>query len=114
MELFIQNGDYVPDGKGGFQRAQGTTELLQRALFRLAARRGSFPFLPELGSELYRLPTQKPSAWESFARQYAAQALQDEEALTVSGVRVYPRDGGAAVEVNLDCQGETLNVTVEV
>lgn len=113
MELLIQNGDYVPDGKGGFLRAEGTAELLQRVLFKLTARRGSFPFLPELGSQLYRLSREKPTALQSLARQYAAQALEGEE-LTVEEVRVTPRENGTSVEVVLSAQGETLNLTVEV
>ena len=113
MELLIRNGDYAPDGKGGFKRAQGSDELLQRVLFKLTARRGSFPFLPALGSELCRLPREKPSAWNSLARQYAAQALEGED-LTVEDARVTPRGGGAAVELVLKGRGETLELTVEV
>ena len=52
MELKIRNGDYIADGIGGERRADGAEALLERALFRLSVRRGSFPFLPELGSEL--------------------------------------------------------------
>lgn len=113
MELLIQNGDYVPDGKGGFRRALGSDELLQRALFKLTARRGSFPFLPELGSELYRLPREKPSAWQSLARQYAAQALEGEE-LTVEEVQVTPNGRGATVKILLEHQGEELPLEVTV
>ena len=51
MELKIRNGDYIADGIGGERRADGAEALLERALFRLSVRRGSFPFLPELGSE---------------------------------------------------------------
>ena len=54
-ELLLRDGDYVPDGQGGLRRAEGTDGLLQRVLFQLSARRGSFPFLPELGSRLYAL-----------------------------------------------------------
>ena len=53
MELRLEQGDYVPNGAGGFQRLEGAEALLQRVLFRLTARRGQFPFLPELGSRLY-------------------------------------------------------------
>lgn len=60
MELKIRNGDYIADGIGGERRADGAEALLERALFRLSVRRGSFPFLPELGSELYRLGHEKP------------------------------------------------------
>lgn len=113
MELLIRNGDYTPDGKGGFRRARGSEELLQRVLFKLTARRGSFPFLPRLGSELYRLLREKPSAWNSLARQYAAQALEGEE-LTVEEARVTPVGDGAAVELTLSARGEILGLTVEV
>ena len=45
MELRLEQGDYVPNGAGGFQRLEGAEALLQRVLFRLTARRGQFPFL---------------------------------------------------------------------
>ena len=52
METKISNGDYVPDGLGGVARCKGTEALLERVLFRLTARRGQFPPLPNLGSRL--------------------------------------------------------------
>ena len=77
-ELLLRDGDYVPDGQGGLRRAEGTDGLLQRVLFQLSARRGSFPFLPELGSRLYRLTQEKPGARAALARQYAAEALAEQ------------------------------------
>ena len=50
MGLSLRNGDYVPDGTGGLRRTEGREALLEQVLFRLTARRGTFPFLPELGS----------------------------------------------------------------
>lgn len=61
MELMVRNGDYVSDGAGGFLRAEGTDELLQRVLWKLSIPRGSFPLLPALGSELHRLGRAKPA-----------------------------------------------------
>ncbi len=61
MELAMQNGDYVPDGVGGLRRVSGREALLQRVLFKLAARRGAFPFREDLGSRLWQLP-QLPAA----------------------------------------------------
>ena len=87
MELKIRNGDYIADGIGGERRADGAEALLERALFRLSVRRGSFPFLPELGSELYRLGHEKPSARAAAAKLYTAAALAEETALTVGGGR---------------------------
>lgn len=97
MELKIRNGDYIADGIGGERRADGAEALLERALFRLSVRRGSFPFLPELGSELYRLGHEKPSARAAAAKLYTAAALAEETAacpiekgtvcMTAEGVR---------------------------
>lgn len=56
----VRNGDYVNDGAGGFLRAEGTDELLQRVLWKLSIPRGSFPLLPALGSELHRLGRPSP------------------------------------------------------
>ena len=57
----VRDGDYVSDERGGFRRAEGSEELLQRVLWKLAIPRGSFPLLPELGSGLHLLGRQKPS-----------------------------------------------------
>ena len=65
----IRDGDYLPDGQGGYRRAQGGEERLQRVLGKLSIPRGSFPFLPQLGSELYRLGRSSPSQREGLARQ---------------------------------------------
>ena len=43
-ELEIRDGDYVLDTAGALRRACGAEALLQRVLFRLTARRGTFPF----------------------------------------------------------------------
>ena len=66
MELELRDGDYVADGAGGLRHVQDREALLQRALFRLTARRGTFPFGEELGSRLWtlgRLPApEQPAA----------------------------------------------------
>lgn len=114
MELMVRQGDYQPDGKGGFCRVEGREELLQRVLWRLSARRGGFPFLPELGSQLYQLRREKPSQWNAMARQYVAQALAEEEELTVSGVEVRREGEKLELTVRLLWQGESLSVKMEV
>ena len=87
MELKIRNGDYIADGIGGERRADGAEALLERALFRLSVRRGNFPFLPELGSELYRLGHEKPSARAAAAKLYTAAALAEFELGAAKGLR---------------------------
>lgn len=115
MELKIRDGDYCSDGIGGEKRAVGTEALLERALFRLSVRRGSFPFLPELGSELYRLGQEKPKAREAAAKQYAAAALAEESALTVERVELTERgDGVTALRVLLSADGESASVELTV
>ena len=42
MELKIKDRDYVADGAGGLVRVSGWDELLERVLFKLSVRRGSF------------------------------------------------------------------------
>lgn len=88
MELKIRDRDYVSDGVGGLERVSGRDELLQRALFRLSVRRGSFALAPELGSRLHLLWREKPESRAAAAKQYAAEALADEEGLTVTGVEL--------------------------
>ncbi len=114
MELKLQSGDYVPDGAGGLLRAEGRAALLQRVLFRLTARRGAFPFLPELGSRLWQLGAVPPAQRQAAAAQYAAEALAG-EALAVESVELGPGvEGALALTVNCVWQGEPLPVTIEI
>ena len=85
MELLIRDGDYVPDGSGGFLRLEGAQELLERVLFRLVARRGGMPFLPELGSLLHTLGREKPSERRGVAMQYVTQALSNKDYSAIQG-----------------------------
>ena len=79
MGLSLRNGDYVLDGTGGLRRAEGREALLERVLFRLTARRGTFPFLPELGSRLWQLGQLSAAQRQSAAEQYVAEALAPED-----------------------------------
>ena len=112
MGLMIRNGDYVPDGAGGLRRVSGREALLQRALFRLTARRGSFPFLPELGSRLWQLGAVPAKERQGAAVQYAAEALEGEGLTVEEAVLRETPEGGLAVAVRLS-GGETVEVDVE-
>ena len=100
MELKLVNGDYQPDGHGGLRQAE--EEILQRALSRLTARRGSFPFLPEFGSRLCLLGAVAPLARETAAERYVTEALAPETALKVESVRLREEE----LVVYLRCMGE--------
>jgi len=110
MEWKLTQGDYVPDGMGGLTALGGGEEVLARVLYRLTARRGGLPFLPELGSRLYQLGREKPSAREALAAQYVAEALREESDLSVQSVELSPQGEGARLIVYLDWQGEELTV----
>ena len=115
MELLIRDGDYVPDGSGGFLRLEGAQELLERVLFRLVARRGGMPFLPELGGLLHTLGREKPSERRGVAMQYVTQALAQEPGLRVEQVELTDRkDGRLDLKVFLEWQGEHLTVNAAV
>ncbi len=106
------NGDYVVRG-GGIVRLRGSSALAANCLFRLQCRRGSFPFLPELGSRLWQLGTERPSHREACARQYCIEALQG-TGMEVREVSVRELDRVLAVEVTLETGAETINVEVTV
>ena len=115
MGLSLREGDYVPDGTGGLRRTGGQEALLERVLFRLTARRGSFPFLPELGSRLWQLGQLPALQRQSAADQDLAGALGGGPGLRGEGVSLTESGGGRAqVTAAMTWRGETLSVTVEV
>ena len=114
MEAKLFNGDYIPDGLGGVVRCAGADALLERVLFRLTARRGQFPLLPDLGSRLYLLAREPASQRLSAARQYAAEALEG-EAVSLSDVELAPAgEGRIQITILLDYRGTDLTVTLTV
>ena len=112
-EWKMTDGDFVPDGAGGFALAQGEQAMLQRVLFKLTARRGTFPFLPQLGSKLHTLCREKPSARQSLCAQYVAQALEGED-VTITEVIYTEEVGQAQVTVHLQWQGNNGTVTAQI
>lgn len=116
MERKLSEGDYLPGAQGDFQSLDGAQALLQRVLFRLTARRGQFPFLPEMGSRLYQLCRDgKPSARSALARQYTVQALESEEDLTVTDVQWSDLGGNRGhLQVFLEWQGEPLSLSLDI
>ena len=114
MEWKLIQGDYVPDGTGGLTALSGGEEVLARVLYRLTARRGALPFLPELGSRLYLLRRERPSARQALAAQYVAEALREEPDLSVRSVELVQDGETGLLTVFLDWQGETLTAQLPV
>jgi len=115
MELKIRDGDYVTDGAGGLRHVSGREALLQRVLFKLTARRGALPFLPQLGSRLYQLGGENPVGRKGAALQYVTEALSDEEDLSVTDVELGKEGQGRLdIKVHLLYEGEELRVPLTV
>lgn len=114
MEWRLSQGDYVPDGTGGLTALSGGEEVLARVLYRLTARRGALPFLPELGSRLYQLGRGKPSERQALAAQYVAEALSGETGLTVQSVELEQTGETGLLTVRLEWQGEELTARLNV
>lgn len=113
MALILRDGDYVPDGKGGFRTAEGAREVLERILWKLSVRRGSFPFLPELGSRLHLLGRAGAGQRAALARQYVAEALYD-ETVEVREVALEEAAGAMALAVRMEWQGEELSAEMRL
>jgi len=114
MELQMRNGDYISNCAGGLRKVSGSDALLQRVLFRLTARRGTFPFWEELGSRLWQLGQVPAAKRDSAAKQYVVEALAEETDLEVDSVVLSEEDGIGVLKVGLTCGEEQMAVTLDV
>ncbi len=114
MELLLKDGDYVSDGAGGQVRLEGEEALLQRVLFRLTARRGGFPLMPELGSRLYALGQERGGWRLPAARQYVVQALQEEPVAVETVALTDAGDGRIRLETVAVWDGGRLPAAVTI
>ena len=62
----LREGDYRPDGAGGFALATGGAGVLERVLFLLTARRGGFPIFHSLQRSPFDLRI-AASSYQKFA-----------------------------------------------
>lgn len=114
MELKIKNGDYVLSG-GMAERLEGSAELIQRVLYKLTARREGFPFIPELGSELYALSRTTARERDSAAELAVREALSDETELEITDVTLREtQEGLYTLQVQMEQAGQELNVSLLV
>lgn len=113
MSILLKGRDYVPNGEGSVVCAQGGDAVLCDVLFRLSVRRGSFPLQPELGSRMYRLRHERPSARTALARQYAVEALRELEEVAVTDADVSVSGDRLLIRVELLWQGQALAVELE-
>ncbi len=112
MAIKMEHGDYCV-GPGGPVELDGAEAQLADAVFRLQCVRGSFPFLPELGSRLWRLGLERPADRPALARQYCAEALAD-TGVYVSGVSVRQEARALVVEATLERGEQSMIAEVSV
>jgi hypothetical protein len=115
MEMKFVDGDYVPDGRGGFETVSSAEELINRVAFKLKARRGGFPLMPDLGSRLHLLGREKPSNRANAAKSHIAEALADERGLTLDTVDIRDLSGGSIeIQARFYAGEEALSVSLGV
>ncbi len=105
----LEKGDYALDGAP----LRGREAAFADALFRLQCRRGSFPFLPALGSRLWRLGLERRTDRTALARQFCAEALEGTGVLA-RDVTVRESGGALTVELTLALGEAAVNVEVQV
>ena len=111
--MILREGDYVPNGQGGFSTATGADEVLERILWKLTVKRGSFPFLPNLGSRLHLLARVPAGEREAVAAQYVSEALRDEE-VALRETKLAWEGETATLTLRMDWQGEELAATMKL
>lgn len=115
MELMLSGGRYVPALSGGLVTVSGIDEICQRIIMKLTARRGFFVLLPEYGSRLHTLHTVKPSERASVAKMFAAEALADEQGLSVENAELSELpDNGLQLTLFLQYNGEPLTIRTKI
>lgn len=118
MDVLLQNGDLCPDRTGSPVMVSGARELMQRAVIRLAVRRGALPYAPQLGSRLHTLGggCGSKEALDSRATALVREALAELLPVSVRGAdcRWDAETARLFVRVSLEIEHErhTLEVTI--
>ena len=112
MELRLVNGDYAVGEYHDFESVSGAGETAQRAMMKLAARRGGCAVLPEYGSRLYTLASVKEIERDGCVRQFVAEAL-DGEGLALRDAAIRSEAGRLYADLVIAGNGVDLTVTAE-
>lgn len=75
----LREGDYRPDGAGGFALATGGAGVLERVLFLLTARRGGFPLRRRWAADCICCLGRGPRPGEHWGPAMPQEALAGEE-----------------------------------
>ena len=108
----LREGDYRPDGAGGFALATGGAGVLERVLFLLTARRGGFPRAAGGGQPTVSAVSGAALGRERLGASYAAEALAGEgKTLRVLGA-VWTEET-RTLTVELEWQGEPMQAVLD-
>lgn len=102
MDLLLKDGDLVLDHRGMPVRIEGGRELGQRAVIRLAVKRGALPYDPDFGSRLHCL------------RRVGSQKQLERAALAAVREALAPMDELRVLSVGCQYDGETSRLSVQV
>ena len=108
----LKDGDYCFDTRGFLMETEGAEEIMEQAMIRLRARKGSYPLNPELGSELYRLDLNLADEAEIEAA--VAEALAPMAEVELTGIeKGNGGDGRLILTVYLRIKGEDTLLELE-
>ncbi len=85
MDIAIINGNIALDENGRPRSIDGIEQALQQVRMCLEIKKGSFVFLPSLGSELWKLDSSKPYL-QKQADMFVREALVSLKSITVKNV----------------------------
>lgn len=114
IDTLIVNGDHSVDHRGIPVTLTGERELIQRALFRLTVRKGSFQEDPSFGSELFKLGGIIGGDLARMAQSYAQEALLPMPEVGVSGVSLERRGELLRLHISLSIAQNQYQLEVDI
>ena len=113
MDIAIINGNIALDESGRPRSIDGIEKALQQVRMCLEIRKGSFVFLPSLGSELWRLDSSKPYL-QKQADMFVREALVNLKSITVKSVTAVSAGGGVSITVDIEKDGKSGRLEMNV
>lgn len=114
MDTLLINGDFKKDTRGMLISVYSEQEILQRALIRLAVKKGSFIYDKDLGSELHKLKRSDIKLLNRTALGYVQDALYPMNELSVNDVSCNYYQDMDRVLVNVDLSIKNKGYLLEV
>lgn len=114
MDSAIDNGGFAVNESGKPYMIDGINKALQQIRMCLEIKKGSFVFLPSLGSELWKLDASKPYLSKQ-AEMFVKEAVIGIENIEINSVTAEVSEfGSIKVTVAVGYMGKTANLEVNV